>query len=68
MRPRPTPDMFDGIFDNASTGRREVWKDGRLSRYVRRNAVGSPESQWREVHEPWGSFPDHPSNAARKTA
>lgn len=59
-----THDLFDGIYDNQSTGRREVWKDGRLCRYACRNAVGCHETQWRELHDPWGTYPDHPSNAA----
>lgn len=58
-------DLFDGIYDNRTTGRREVWKDGRLCRYARRNAVGTSETQWRELHAPWGTYPDHPINAAK---
>ena len=63
-----TPDLFDGIFDNVATQRREVWKDGRICRYARRNCVGSTQSVWREVHEPWGTYPDLPSNAAAASA
>lgn len=59
------PDLFSGIYDNRATDRREVWKDGRLCRYARRNAVGTSETQWRELHAPWGAYPDHPSNAAK---
>jgi hypothetical protein len=56
-----TPDMFDGIFDSVSTGRREVWQDGRLRRFVRRECVGHTGSVWPEVHSKWGEYPDHPS-------
>lgn len=59
-----TPDMFDGIFDNQATGQREVWKDGRLGRYARRNAI-STTSPWAELRAPWGTYPDLPANAAQ---
>lgn len=32
----------DGVYDNQATGRREVWKDGRLCRYAMRNCCGDP--------------------------
>lgn len=59
-----TPDMFDGVFDNQRTERREVWQDGRLCRYARRNCCGTSESSWPVLNAPWGTYPDHPSNAA----
>ncbi|PMQ04202.1 hypothetical protein DyAD56_16055 [Dyella sp. AD56] len=59
-----TPDLFDGIFDNQSTGRREVWLDGNVTRHARRNAVGDAQSNWREMRAPWGSYPDLPANAS----
>lgn len=59
-----TPDMFDGIFDNAATGRREIWQDGKLCRYVRRECVGSTDSVWPEVHAPWTTYPNLPANAS----
>lgn len=59
-----TPDLFDGVFDNTVTQRREVWQGGRLRRYVRRDCVGHTGSVWREVHAQWGTYPDLPSNAA----
>lgn len=57
-----TPDLFDGIYDNTATNRREVWKDVHLCRYARRECVGSPISIWPEVHAPWGEYADLPSN------
>lgn len=60
-----TTDLFDGTFDNTVTGRREVWQDGHLKRYVRRNATGNESSCWRELHAPWGTYPDLPSNAMK---
>ena len=60
-----TPDMFDGTFDNRATGRREVWQDGRLRRYAQRRAVGYSGSPWREMHKPWGSYPDLPTNVSQ---
>ena len=60
----PEFDLFDGIFDNQATGRREVWQDGRLRRYAQRSAVGYNSSPWREMHKAWGSYPDLPSNAS----
>jgi len=63
--PRRQPaDLFDGIFDNRITDRREVWQDGRLCRYARRNAVGTEETGWRELYAPWGTYPDYPGNAS----
>lgn len=59
-----TADLFDGIFDNQTTQRREVWQDGRLRRYAQRRAVGYCSSPWREMHKPWGSYPDLPTNAS----
>lgn len=59
-----TPDMFDGIFDNQVTGRREVWMDGEVKRYARRNAVGDQRSPWSEMRAKWGFYPDHPANAS----
>lgn len=53
-----------GIYDNRSTGQREVWKDGRLCRYARRNCCGTDESSWRELRKPWGAYPDLPQVVA----
>lgn len=63
-----TPDMFDGIFDNQATGRREVWGDGRLRRYAAKNCGGYTTSDFRELHAPWGTYPDLPQNAALRPA
>lgn len=57
-----TPDLFEGIFDNRATSRREVWREGHLCRYARKECVGSPVSVWAEVHAPWGAYADLPSN------
>jgi hypothetical protein len=65
MPARSLPDLFDGTFDNTATGRREIWQDGRLCRFARRNAVGTDETHWRELHAPWGAFPDYPGNASQ---
>lgn len=60
-----TPDLFDGVFDNQTTGRREVWMDGQMTRHARRNAVGDTRSQWNDMRAPWGHYPDLPANAAQ---
>ncbi|MET0332586.1 MAG: hypothetical protein ABW154_14270 [Dyella sp.] len=60
-----TGDLFEGVFDNRITGCREVWRDGEMRRFARRNAVGTDETQWRELHAPWGHYPDLPANAGR---
>ena len=52
-----------GTFDNRTTGRREVWLDGRVTRYVERKCCGDSETSWAIVRKAWGSFSDHPSNA-----
>ena len=54
----------DGVYDNQATGRREVWKDGRLCRYAQRNAVNQLRPAFRELREPWGEYPDLPRMAA----
>jgi hypothetical protein len=59
-------DLFEGIYDNTVSQRREIWLDGRISRYAARKAVGTTETQWRELHKPWGSYPDYPGNASAK--
>ena len=56
-----------GTFDNSATGCREVWQDGKLMRYVRRECVGG-DSSWREVRKAWGAYPDHPVNQMRMQA
>ena len=57
-----TPDMFDAtVYDNTATGQREVWINGKCTRYCRRNAI-SPHAVWPEMRPAWGSFPDLPSN------
>jgi len=63
-----TADLFDGIFDNAATGRREVWQDGQLRRYASKGAVGYTDTPWREMHKAWGSYPDLPANASQPSA
>jgi hypothetical protein len=63
-----TGDLFEGVFDNRATGRREVWRDGEMRRFARRNAVGTDETQWRELHAPWGHYPDLPANAGKQAA
>lgn len=63
-----TSDLFDGIFDNTQTHCREIWQDGRRTRFVRRACCGYSESVWREVHAAWGHYPDLPTNASRVTA
>lgn len=60
----PAPDLFDGVFDNTATNRREIWQGGRLCRFVRRDCVGHTGSVWREVHARWGTYPDLPANAS----
>ena len=55
-------DFFSGVYDNTATNRREIWQDGRLMRYVRRDCVGHQGSVWREVHATWGTHPDLPIN------
>jgi hypothetical protein len=59
----PEFDLFDGIFDNQTTQCREVWQDGRMRRFAHRRAVGYSNAPWREMHKPWGSYPDLPANA-----
>ena len=62
------PDFWpSGTFDNTATNRREVYQDGKLMRYVRRECLGG-ESTWREVRKPWGAFPDYPANQVRMQA
>lgn len=63
-----TPDLWEGIFDNTRTGRREVWRGGKMCRYVRRECVGSMSSVWPEVHAAWATYPDLPINAAEVAA
>ena len=63
-----TDDLFEGVFDNRATQRREIWQAGRLCRYVRRECTGHTGSVWKEVHAAWGSYPDLPSNAAKAHA
>jgi hypothetical protein len=63
-----TPDLWEGTYDNTHTNRREIWQDGKLRRYVRRECVGSPVSVWPEVHAVWATYPDLPSNQARSAA
>jgi hypothetical protein len=60
-------DLFDGVFDNLSTGHREVWMDGTMRRYAQRSAL-NPYSVWNELRAPWGTYPDLPSNASRVAA
>jgi hypothetical protein len=60
-----THDLFDGVFDNTATGQREVWLDGRCTRYCKRNAL-APHAVWEVMRPLWGSFPDLPANAATK--
>jgi len=57
-----TPDMFDGTFDNQSTQRREVWKDGKPGRYAAKNCTGNQGAVWPELRAPWGTYPDAPIN------
>lgn len=53
-----------GTYDNRTTNRREVWLDGRMTRYVERKCCGDSETTWRELHKPWGEYPDLPRLAA----
>ncbi len=53
-----------GTYDNRTTDRRDVWLDGRMTRYVERKCCGDTETTWAIVRKAWGAFPDHPSNAA----
>lgn len=55
-----------GTFDNRATGRREVWLDGRVTRYVECKCCGDSETSWAIVRKAGGSFPDHPSNEQRR--
>lgn len=50
----------DGVYDNQATGRREVWKDGRLCRYAMRNCCGDTETSWSVLRMKWGEYPDLP--------
>ena len=59
-----SPDLFDGIYDNRTTQRREIWQDGELRRYAAKNCTGNPAAVWPELRASWGEFPDVPSNAA----
>ena len=55
-------DMFDAtVYDNTATGCREVWINGKPTRYCRKNAI-SPHAVWPEMRAPWLSYPDVPSN------
>lgn len=63
-----TPDLFDGIYDNQSTGCREVWAYGQRKRYAHRTCCNNEGSQFRELHHPWGYYPDLPANAAQRAA
>ncbi|MDE2427035.1 MAG: hypothetical protein KGO96_14140 [Elusimicrobia bacterium] len=54
----------DGIYDNRATNRREVWLNGKLCRYVRRNAVNQARPAFPELREPWGYYPDIPPAVA----
>jgi hypothetical protein len=58
-------DLFDGTFDNQATQRREVWKDGKPGRYASRNCTGDPGAYWKELRDPWGTYPDVPSNQSK---
>jgi hypothetical protein len=55
-------DMWSGIFDNRASGCREVYTDGRLRRYARRNCCGVPNPTFTELGRPWGDFPDVPAH------
>lgn len=56
------PDFFDGIFDNTTTMRREIYKDGALMRYAAKNCCNDPASPWRELRAPWGTYPPRQDN------
>lgn len=58
------PDLFDGTYDNRANNRREVWKDGRVSRDAHRFSLGT-WTVWKVMHKPWGSYPDYPGNVSR---
>ena len=58
----PTPDMFEGIFDNLATGRREVYRNGRLARYARKNALQCNNPTFSELGPAWGAYPDVPAH------
>ena len=60
-------DLFDGCFDNRVTDCREVWQDGTMRRFARRNAL-DPHSVWPELRKPWGEYPDLPTNASQVAA
>lgn len=62
------PDLFAGVYDNTATNRREVWREGKLCRYARRECVGHTGSVWVEVHAPWGHYADLPQNASMEQA
>lgn len=59
-----TPDLFDAtVYDNTATGCREIWINGKRTRYCRKNAI-CPHAVWEEMRAPWGSYPDVPQQAA----
>lgn len=62
-RSQSTPDLFEGVFDNRKTGQREIWLDGKMTRYCRKNAL-APHAVWEVMRAPWGTYPDLPQNAA----
>lgn len=56
-------DFFDGVYDNVATGQREKYRDGRLVTYFRKG-LNPPLAPRFGMAGPWGSYPDHPRNAA----
>lgn len=61
-------DLFDEVYDNRRTEHREIWRGGALRRFCQRTACGNSAAYFREVHAPWGHYPDLPSNASEATA
>lgn len=68
MRSDKQTDMWDGVFDNYMTGRREVFRDGKIVRYAARNCCGDTSSFWRELHALWGTYAEPPHNGGLVSA
>lgn len=51
-------DLFEPtIHDNTATNCREVWVNGKCTRYCRKNAL-APHAVWEEMRPAWGHYPD----------
>ena len=55
-------DAFDGVYDNETTGHRELYRDGRLVTHFRRG-LNPPLAKRFGMTGPWGSFPNFPNAA-----